>query len=134
MKVVFDTNVFVSALVIPSGAAAQALFRVIQGQDRLFISKEIIHELLSVLSRKFSRDREALSRVAFTLSEVAEIVTPTDTVHVLEDEPDNRVIECALCAGADVVVTGDKRMLKLSAYGGMRIISVREYLDTIPSE
>jgi uncharacterized protein len=132
MRIVFDTNVFVSALIIPSGAAAQALFRVIQGQDRLFISKEIIHELLSVLSRKFSRDREALSRVAFTLSEVAEIVTPTETIHVLEDEPDNRVVECALRAGADVVVTGDKRMLKLSAYGGMRIISVREYLETIP--
>jgi uncharacterized protein len=72
--------------------------------------------------------------VAFTLSEVAEIVAPTETMHVLEDEPDNRVIECALCASADVVVTGDKRMLKLSEYGGMRIISVREYLDAIPSE
>jgi putative PIN family toxin of toxin-antitoxin system len=134
MRIVFDRNVFVSALVIPSGAAAQALFRVIQGQDRLFMSKEIIHGLLSVLSRKFSRDREALSRVAFTLSEAAEIVTPTETIHVLEDESDNRVIECALCAGANVVVTGDKGMLKLGAYGGMRIISVREYLDTIPSE
>jgi predicted nucleic acid-binding protein len=64
LRVVFDTNIFVSALIPPGSAADQALTRVIAGTDHLVLSKPILDELLGVLARKFSRDREALARVA----------------------------------------------------------------------
>ena len=72
MRVVFDTNVFVSALVLPGGRADEALQRVIDGKDTLIVSKSILDELLSVLARKFARDREELARVAVFVSSLAQ--------------------------------------------------------------
>ena len=54
MKVVFDTNVFVSAFTLPGGRGDQALDRIVAGEDSLAFSKPILDELLSVLARKFS--------------------------------------------------------------------------------
>ncbi len=71
VRVVFDTNIFVSALILPGSRAEEALARVIEGTDRLILSKPILDELLGVLARKFSRDREELARVAVWLGELA---------------------------------------------------------------
>ena len=57
MKVVFDTNVLVSALVFPGARADAALRRIVEEQDVLLISAPILDELLGVLARKFARDR-----------------------------------------------------------------------------
>ena len=129
MKVVFDTNVFVSALTLPGGRGDEALRRVIGGKDSLAVAMPIVDELLSVLARKFGYDREALSRVALFVTDVAELVEPSDTVSVLADEPDNRILECARAAGAEVVVTGDRAMLSQGEFGGTRIVSLSEYLS-----
>ena len=130
MKVVFDTNVYVSALTLPKGAAAEALDRVVIGEHELFFSKPILDELLGVLARKFARDREELARVALFLSELATILRPRRRLSVLVDVADNRILECGLAGRVDAIVTGDKRMLKLAEYNGIRIISIREFLDS----
>lgn len=133
MKAVFDTNIFISALVIPGGRAAAALESVAEGRVQLLISKAIIHEVLDVLARKFGRDAEELSRVAVFLSELGEIVSARMTIRVLKDDPDNRILECAVAAGADVIVTGDQPMLSLGAHEGIRIISLRSFLESLSS-
>ena len=128
MKVVFDTNIFVSALTLPGGRADQALRKVIGGEDWLAISKPIVDELLSVLARKFARDGEELARVALFLSDLGELVHPPESLVVLDDEPDNRILECALAAGADVIVTGNRAMLAIGEFEGIRILSLNDYL------
>ena len=130
MRVVFDANIFISALVIPGSQAEKAILKIVEGHDILLLSKEILNEVLSVLSEKFSRDREELSHVAVVLSELGETVSPRKKVWILKDEPANRILECALSGNADIVVTGDKDMLKLTAYEKVRIISLKEYLET----
>jgi uncharacterized protein len=129
MRVVFDTNIFISALAIPGSLAEKAVSRIIEGRDELVISPDIIKEVLSVLSLKFGRDREALSHVAVILSELGELVEPKQTVRVLKDEPDNRILECATFGKADIIVTGDKEMLRLREHMGVKIASLREYLE-----
>ncbi len=129
MKVVFDTNVFISAIIIPKGKAEKAVLKIIEGHDSLVISKEIIDEVLSVLSTKFHRDRDALSHTALYLSDLAHLVKPTKRINVLEDDPDNRVLECALQGKTDAIVTGDKEMLKLKEFEGIKIISLKDYLE-----
>jgi putative PIN family toxin of toxin-antitoxin system len=126
MRVVFDSNIYISALVIPGSQAERAFLKIVDGRDSLLISKAIIDEVLTVLSRKFRKDREALSRVAVYLSEIGEVVKPTWKSGILRDEPDNRILECAFAGKADLIVTGDKEMLKLRRYHGSRIISLRE--------
>lgn len=128
MNVVFDTNGFVSALVIPGSRAEQAMLRVIEGRDQLIISRTIVKELLTTLSRKFGRDREELAHVAVYLAEIGRRVEPKRRLHVLEDEPDNRILECALAGRADIVVTGDRALLAVGQYEGVKIISLHEYL------
>jgi putative PIN family toxin of toxin-antitoxin system len=105
------------------------MLRIIEGMDVLLLSKGILDELLSVLSIKFSRDREEISRVAVILSEMAEWVDPSKKIKVLSDEPDNRILECAVSGNADVIVTGDKEIIRLGEYEKIKIISLKEYLE-----
>jgi putative PIN family toxin of toxin-antitoxin system len=130
MRVVFDTNIFISAFAIPGGMAERAVLRIIEGRDELVISSAIIKEVLSVLSLKFGRDREALSHVAVILSDMGEWVDPKQTVRVLKDDPDNRILECATFGKADVIVTGDKEMLRLGEFNQVKIVSLRNYLES----
>jgi putative PIN family toxin of toxin-antitoxin system len=130
LKVVFDTNILVSALVFPGGRAEEALQRILEERDELFLSRAILDELLGVLARKFARDAEELARVAVFLGELATMVKPTRRLRVLKDAPDNRILECAAAAGADGIVTGDRAVLALGEHAGTRILSLREYLDS----
>lgn len=128
MKVVFDTNILVSALVFPGGRGEAALVRIPGEQDQLLLSKAILGELLGVLARKFSRDAEEIARIAVFLADVAVTVQPGQTLRIVKDEPDNRILECALTGRADVIVTGDRALLDLHEFRGVRIISLRDYL------
>jgi len=129
VRVVFDTNIFISAFIIPGGMAERAILKIIEEEDSLLISKDIIDEVLSVLSSKFGRDREELSHVAVALSELAELVKPARRIRLLKDEPDNRILECAIYGKADLLVTGDKKILQLREYRGVKIVSLKEYLE-----
>jgi uncharacterized protein len=131
LKAVFDTNIFISALALPGGQAERAIDLVIDARVNLYISKEIIHEVLGVLAQKFSKGPEELSRTAVFLSELAELVVPRKKLAILDDEPDNRILECATAGHADLIVTGDQAMLKLKKYQEIRILSLREFLDEI---
>lgn len=130
MRVVFDTNVYVSAFVFPGSRGEEALARTIAGKDRLLISSPILDELLGVLARKFSRDSEELSRIALFLNELAESIDVTHRIGVLPDDPDNRILECAVAGKADSIVTGDKRMLDLGEWQNIPIATLAHYLDT----
>lgn len=130
MKVVFDTNVLVSALAFPGGRGEEALRRILEEQDELVISPPIIDELLGVLARKFARDGEELARVAVFLSNVAVTVRPRAKLKVVADDPDNRILECAVTGHADAIVTGDRALLALGTFRGIRLLSLADYLTT----
>jgi putative PIN family toxin of toxin-antitoxin system len=129
LKVVFDTNIYVSALMLPGSRADLALSRIVEGTDALVISKAIVDELLTVLARKFSRDADELSRIAVFLHDLAELVRPDRRLKILPDGADNRVLECASAGKADAIVTGDKTMLDLKTFEGIRVMSLRQYLE-----
>ena len=130
MRVVFDTNILVSALVFPGGRAEAALLRIVEERDQLLVSRALLTELLDVLARKFARDTEELARVAVFIDSVSLTVKPRRRIRVLRDEPDNRVLECAVAGKADVIVTGDKALLDLREHSSVRILSLRDYLES----
>jgi putative PIN family toxin of toxin-antitoxin system len=131
VRVVLDTNIFISALVFPRGRAEKVLHAAVDGQFDLLISKPIILEVLDVLATKFERNPEELSRVALLLSDLGEVVRPRKKVRILRDDPDNRIIECALAGGADAIVTGDRAMLDLTPIEKIQVLSLREFLGLI---
>jgi uncharacterized protein len=134
VRVVFDTNIYVSAFAIPGGQAEAALLKALAGEARLVVSRAIIHELLDVLARKFGRDPEELAHIAVFLAELADVVRPRRKLGVLRDDADNRILECALAGRGDVIVTGDRAMLERGEYQGVRIVTLREFLEVRPRE
>ena len=106
-----------------------ALRRVITGRDELVISKPIIDELLGVLATKFARNTEELAHVAVFLASLALTVKPGRRLRVVTDEPDNRILECAIAGRAEAIVTGDRALLAIREYEGVRVVSLRAYLD-----
>jgi len=136
MRVVLDSNVYVSAFVVPGGAASQLMAALLRGRAEPLISRPIMAEVLGVLGRNFAADREQLARTALFLSGFAEQVVPRERLHLLSDEPDNRILECAVAGHARWLVTGDRQMLKLGHYEGIQIVTVRamqEYVTASPS-
>jgi len=131
VKIVFDTNVLVSALVFPGGRADAALRRIVEERDQLLLSKPILDELLGILARKFSRETEELAHVAVFLSDLSIVVKPRRKLAVLADEPDNRILECAVSGGAHAIVTGDKALLGLKTFRKVKLLSLREYLEEV---
>lgn len=130
MRVVLDTNVLIAALVFPGGQGDLALRRIIEGRDQLLLSAPILDELLSVLGRKFPRDAEELAHVAVFLSDLALTVKPRRRLRVVADDPDNRILECALAGRAEAIVTGDKALLALREFRAIPLITLRSYLET----
>jgi len=133
VRVVLDSNIYVAALTLSDGRADVALGAALTGRYVTLLSEPVLGETLGVLGRKFSRDKEELARVALFLSELAEHVSPRTRLSILGDEPDDRVLECATEGGAELIVTGDKTMLRLGRFQGMEILSLRAFLNRLES-
>jgi uncharacterized protein len=131
MRVVLDSNIYVSALTLPGGRADAALAAALTGDYVALLSEPILGEILGVLGRSFSHDKEELARAALFLSDLAEHVSPRRRLSVLEDEPDNRILECAIEGDAELIVTGDKTMLRLGRFEGVEIVSLRAFLTRL---
>lgn len=131
MKVVFDSNVYVLTLATPGGVADRAIRAATEAAVEIFVSRPILEEVLGVMSRMFARAPEELARTALYLASLAEVVTPARRIDVLTDAPDNRVLECASAANADVIVTGDREMLFLGTWEGIEIQSLRQFVDRL---
>ena len=133
MRLVFDTNVYVSAFVIPGSRSDLAFRLALRGAFELVVSREILVELRGKLTSKFGLNKETeLGRIERTILGVAVLVEPDIQLGVLRDEPDNRILECAVVAGASAIITGDRHLLRLRTYEGIGIMTVSELLYAFP--
>jgi len=129
MRLVLDTNVLVSAIVF-GGPPRDVFQTVMTGAHRLVISPAILDELRRVLTgSKFRYPASAAVHIDAELREIAEVVEPGTRLSVITADPeDNRVLECAVEGGADVIVSGDRDLLALGHYAGIPISRPREFL------
>ena len=83
-----------------------------------------------VLKNKFEWSEDEILDAQNSLTQVAEVINPKRSVSVVkEDEADNRILECAVEARADVLVTNDKRhLLPLRSFRGIKIVGLKEFL------
>ena len=133
MRIVFDTNVYISAFITPGGRSDVALRLARRGRFNLAVSREILSEIRGKLVEpKFGFSRDQATRVEQTILNIATVAEPETRLSVLEDEPDNRILECAVEAGSSAIVTGDKKLLALKSYEGIGIMTVAELLYTFP--
>ena len=131
MRVVFDTNVFISAFAIPGGQAEEAYLHAVRGSFELFTSVSILTETANTLRTKFEWSDERVRRALRSISNTAAVLKTHAHLHILKDEPDNRILECALLAKADIIVTGDRHLLSLTRHGGASILKLADFLELI---
>jgi len=132
LKVVLDTNVLISAILF-GGKPRQILEKAIRGEIRLCLSEPILEELKGVLQRsKFDYSPEMTQFILTELMGIADFVNPSETINdVLEDPEDNRILECAVEAKANYVVSGDFHLLKLSRYFNIEVLYVAAFLERL---
>jgi len=131
LNFVFDTNIYISAFVIPGGNAEKAYLHAIDGDFELYTSIAILTELARKLDEKFSWEKHKIAQLIAAISDVATALKTTPRLTVLSDDPDNRILECAIKAEADFLVTGDKHLLKLRNYGNFQIIKLANFLSIL---
>lgn len=128
IKAVFDTNIFISAFGIPKSKAETAYKLAANGKINLYTSPAILTETAGKFRNKFNISEGTVTRILKQISKTAEVIRPTFKLSIVSDEPDNRVLECAVAARADLIVTGDKHLLELKIYEGIGIIRTADLL------
>ena len=136
LTVVLDTNVFVSSLLVKGGLPAQVLRAWRDRQYVLVTSPAIIAEIQSTLSYPHIRHKYAITDDDMeglrALLERDALLVPGHTRPegvIPEDPSDEQVLACAVEAGADVIVSGDRHLLELGAYQNIPILTVRAFLE-----
>ncbi|HQX56629.1 MAG TPA: putative toxin-antitoxin system toxin component, PIN family [Pyrinomonadaceae bacterium] len=136
MRIVVDTNVVVSGLLF-GGAPLKVLRAASLGIVDLFTSNALVAEFSEVierphLDRKFSEANATRRRL---VSDYQAIVTVVNVAPLAErvsrDFDDDEVLACALAADCEFIVTGDKDLLVLSEYRGIRILNPTDFLAEI---
>jgi uncharacterized protein len=133
VKVVFDTNVVVSAS-FGRGKPFDCLAAWARGHYRVFVSPQLLAEYGDTIEELAAR-YPGKPRVAWveSLTASADMVFPTERVRgAIPDPDDEMVLECALAAEAAFIVSGDKRhLLALREFRGTRIVSCAAFLDLL---
>lgn len=141
LRVVLDTNVFVSSLLSKTGSPAKVL-EAWRGGTYLFItSPSIIAEIKTVLElprikKKYSIAQEDIEQIVNLLERDALVVPGrADVKNVIPVDPkDEMLLSCAMEAGAEFVVSGDKHLLDLYEYEGIPILQVRQFVERLAKE
>jgi putative PIN family toxin of toxin-antitoxin system len=132
LKVVLDTNVLVSAVVY-GGNPRKVLQAAISGAVDLSVSETIIKELQQVLQRpRFGLSVQFIQNTIAELTSIAEWVVPTKHHQLVDEDPsDNFVLDCAVAAEADYLVTGDDHLIRLKACGSVRIVNSQQFVEIL---
>ena len=129
IAVVLDTNTLVSGLGW-SGPPSVLVDALLAGELILVSSPPLLDELERVLAYpKLAHVFDDPAGITILVRSVAEVVEPTSTLAAVADEPDNRVLEAAVEAGVDAVVTGDAGLLALVEFQGIPVMSAVKFLE-----
>jgi uncharacterized protein len=129
MIVVVDSNVAVSGLHFASkwGIPTRALEKAVN-EDTIATCGEIDFELVRVLTEKFHWTLQAARDALQRMLERSMRVTLHGTVHLCRDSSDDKFLDCAERAHADVIITGDQDLLALKSHKRTRIVTPAEYV------
>ncbi len=123
-----DSNIWVSGLNW-YGKPHELLNLARDGQIELAISDTILDEFSRILYDKLEWSDDRLNRMRAEVATFTKRVSSTEMLDVVKADPDdNRILECAVAAGSDVIVTGDAHLLQLGAYRGIKIMKVADFL------
>lgn len=126
---VADTNIYISTFAF-GGRIGKILEFAQDGRFELYISQPIIAEVKKVFIKKFKWPKSQLAAVIENILYSTTVVEPKQRLSVITADPsDNMILECAVAAYAQIIVSGDKHLLGLNHFQGIKIIKPRNFLD-----
>jgi putative PIN family toxin of toxin-antitoxin system len=134
MKLVLDTNILVSAL-IKAGKPRELLYKIVEGEVQLFLSRGILEEFLNVADdpriRRYVNEGDIIAFLR-VVGSIAKIVRVRSKFKVVKDDPDDDIIlRTAHDCRANYIVSGDKHLLSLKEFRGIRIATANEMLKLL---
>ena len=134
LKLVVDTNLFVSALLKPQSNPTLIISLILRGDCSLCLTNDIMTEYAEVLAReKFKRlDRTKGNELLSKLKQLALWIAPKVSLHeVIQDPADNAFLECAVEAKADFLITGNIQHFPFKKYRQTLILTPAEFMAHI---
>lgn len=134
MRIVIDTNVVASAVFF-GGHPEELLRKVLMREVFAVATEEIVEEYqrtLDYLAEKYKGKEVAISAVPI-ISAMELIASPT-RVEICRDPDDNKFISCALDGGCYYIISGDKDLLTIQEYSGVKIVTVTDFLAILRNE
>ncbi|MDP2951159.1 MAG: putative toxin-antitoxin system toxin component, PIN family [bacterium] len=127
-KAVLDNNVIISAI-LSKGAPSKCFFKLLEGDFLNYTSPPIIDELRDKLLTKFNFPAAQVQTTLELLVANSEVVYSKEPLLLVEEDPsDNKIIECAVQAEVDFIVSGDKHLLNLKKVHQIKIINPSDFL------
>jgi hypothetical protein len=137
MKTLLDTNPLVSALLKPVGHSGQIFQRWRKGEFELAVSPSTLVELDDVLHRphiikKYPISEKDIANHVTVLRDFAQVATGNLIVSAIHDDPkDNHVLAAAIETNCIYLVSGDRHLLNLDEYQGIKILTPRAFLELL---
>ena len=132
-KVVLDTNVIVSA-VGWKGNARKVLELCIDGELLLLECRDMLREIDDVLGRQKFKFISLAEKKEFlrSLAGISKMVNPKEKPKVIKGDPeDDKFLWCALAGKADFIISGDRHLLALKEYRGIKILSPKDFVNIV---
>ncbi|OJI09319.1 putative toxin-antitoxin system toxin component, PIN family [candidate division WWE3 bacterium CG09_land_8_20_14_0_10_39_24] len=131
IKAVLDTNVYISAIIF--GGNPRAIIELcINNMVDTYTSSLILLEIAKKLQSKFLWNRTDVALAIKTISKTSKVIVPQQKFNVVNEDPtDNKIIECAVAASASFIVTGDRHLLSLEKFKGIKIVSPKDFLSFV---
>jgi len=132
MKIVLDSNIFVSSFYW-AGNPRKVFDRVTNGLDELYITDEILKEIISVMSeKKFDTSIDEIEEyVKIIESYSIKTSSKNSPEKISRDEDDNKILQCGFDGDVDFIITGDNDLLVLREHKKIKIVKPKEYLDIV---
>lgn len=132
IKVVIDTNILVSFFCFPGGILRELVKKALVHEYEVIISNEIFNEFEKVVEKKFPQAINDFWQFSRFIKENFTLINPTKRLNEVKDDPtDNKIIECAVAADADYIVSGDNHLLDLRKYKGIKILKPSDFFRII---
>jgi len=128
VRVVLDTNVYISAILFGGNAEAITLAGK-EGEIEILVSPHILTEIADILKKKFQWSQWQITEVIEDIRETAAVIIPPKTVRIIKaDRADNRILECAFEGKADYIVSGDKKHIQpIKKFRGIPVLSPAQF-------
>lgn len=130
VRVILDTNILISAIGF-GGIPRKVFLLTIEEKIKGVTSQILLVELVEVINKKFPKLIPNLPNIEASINESFLIVQPKQSINIVRDKDDNRVLEAAVEGKCDFIVTGDQDLLDLSKFKNIKIITPTQFLEEL---